>query len=74
MKKNIFKNWKKFLIENIGTDEKFRRLRAATETIKKQSGDECFLGSCANTSFELWWAAKRAGLSGVNLIAGSATP
>ena len=74
MKNKIFKNWKKFLVENVGTDEKFRRLRAATETIKRQSGDQCFIGSCANTSFELWWAAKRAGLSGVNLIAGSATP
>ena len=74
MKKKIFKNWKKFLIENAGTDEKFRRLRAATKTIKDESGDQCFIGSCANTSFELWWAAKRAGLSGINLIAGSATP
>ena len=73
--KLLLENWRKFIKEESTSKlDKLNRLRAARDTIASQSAEECFLGSCADTSFLLWWAAQRSGMSGVELVAGSAEP
>jgi hypothetical protein len=73
--KLLLENWREYLKEEegISKSDKLKRLRSARDTIADESPPECFLGSCADTSFLLWHAAvKRSGMSGVELVLGSA--
>lgn len=74
--KLLLENWREYLNEEegISKSDKLNRLKSARDTIAAQSPRECFLGSCADTSFLLWWAAQRSGMSGVELVLGSAEP
>ena len=74
--KLLLENWREYIKEQeegISKSDKLKRLRSARDTIADKSPRECFLGSCADTSFLLWWAAvKRSKMSGVELVLGSA--